>query len=176
MTVEFLSNARSILQSTPRRWLSLAETLPLRLLSRQPLPGEWSALECLHHLLDAEEFVFPRRIEYLLKEQDFPAFDPDSQGKKLGEHPDPIEMAREFAHLRQESLIVFSRVTPADLSKKARHEELGIVSLGELINEWAAHDLMHTVQAERALMQPFIHASGPWQPYFADHLTKESTS
>jgi len=37
------------------------------------------------------------------------------------------------------------------------------------VNEWAAHDLMHTVQAERALMQPFLAKSGPWRPYFADH-------
>jgi hypothetical protein len=33
----------------------------------------------------------------------------------------------------------------------------------------AGHDLMHTVQAERALMQPFIAGCGPWQPYCADH-------
>jgi hypothetical protein len=165
-----------VLQSTPRRWLSLAETLPARLLLRPPAAGEWSALDCLHHLVDTEAFVFPRRVEYLLKEQDFPSFDPDTQGTKLNENEDPIELAREFAHLRQESLIVFSRVTPADLAKKGRHAELGIVSLGELINEWAAHDLMHTVQAERALMQPFIAASGPWQPYFADHVAKEASS
>jgi hypothetical protein len=28
---------------------------------------------------------------------------------------------------------------------------------------------MHTVQAERALMQPFVAGSGPWRGYFADH-------
>jgi hypothetical protein len=28
---------------------------------------------------------------------------------------------------------------------------------------------MHTVQAERALMQPFVHGTGPWRPYFHDH-------
>jgi hypothetical protein len=44
------------------------------------------------------------------------------------------------------------------------------VSLSELLHEWAGHDLMHTVQAERALMQPFIQGCGPWQPYFRDHL------
>ena len=33
----------------------------------------------------------------------------------------------------------------------------------------AAHDLMHTVQAERALMQPFVAGSGKWRGYFADH-------
>ena len=41
--------------------------------------------------------------------------------------------------------------------------ELGVVSLRELLNEWAAHDMMHIVQAERAIMQPFIAASGPWR-------------
>ena len=43
------------------------------------------------------------------------------------------------------------------------------MTLGELLHEWAAHDLNHTVQAERALMQPLIQGSGPWQLYFADH-------
>jgi hypothetical protein len=31
---------------------------------------------------------------------------------------------------------------------------------------------MHTVQAERALMQPFIQGCGPWQVYFTDHLPR----
>ena len=38
----------------------------------------------------------------------------------------------------------------------------------QLLNEWAAHDTMHIVQAERALMQAFIPGSGPWRMYFAD--------
>jgi hypothetical protein len=29
---------------------------------------------------------------------------------------------------------------------------------------------MHTVQAERAMMQPFIRGCGPWLKYFVDHL------
>jgi hypothetical protein len=44
-----------------------------------------------------------------------------------------------------------------------------MVTLRQQINEWAAHDLMHVVQAERAVMQPFITATGPWRSYFADH-------
>jgi hypothetical protein len=39
-----------------------------------------------------------------------------------------------------------------------------------MLNEWAAHDLMHTVQAERAIMQPFIAGSGAWKVYFSDHI------
>ena len=41
--------------------------------------------------------------------------------------------------------------------------------MAELLNEWAAHDTMHIVQAERALMQSFVTGSGPWRSYFADH-------
>jgi hypothetical protein len=78
-------------------------------------------------------------------------------------------MAAEFAQHRAASLTALSRVKPADLSRTARHSELGMVTLSELLHEWAAHDLMHTVQAERALMQPFIAGCGPWRPYFKDH-------
>jgi hypothetical protein len=42
-----------------------------------------------------------------------------------------------------------------------RHAELGLVTLDELIHEWAAHDLMHIIQRERALMQPYIADCGP---------------
>ena len=34
---------------------------------------------------------------------------------------------------------------------------------------WAAHDLNHTIQAERALMQPFMLGCGPWRSFFRDH-------
>jgi hypothetical protein len=44
-----------------------------------------------------------------------------------------------------------------------------MVTLGELIHQWAGHDLMHTVQGERAILQPFIAGSGPWRGSFADH-------
>jgi hypothetical protein len=46
---------------------------------------------------------------------------------------------------------------------------LGVVTMREMLNEWAAHDLMHTIQAERALMQPFVAGSGKWRHYFGDH-------
>ena len=72
--------------------------------------------------------------------------------------------------MRAESLAALAEVQPADLDRRVRHQELGPVTLGEMVNEWAAHDLNHTVQAERALMQPFIRDSGPWQVYFQDHV------
>jgi hypothetical protein len=118
-------------------------------------------------LIDTES-VFQFRVRAFLAGQDFPAFDPDTQGAKPG-ITSAVQMAAEFTRLRPESLTLFLTLTPADLARRARHAELGPVSLDEMLHEWAAHDLMHTVQAERALMQPFIARSGPWRHYFADH-------
>ena len=150
---DLLPRVRAVLATTPARWLSLTETLPVDLLTRPPAPGQWSAVECLRHLRDVERSVFPVRVRAFLAGQDFPGFDPDAQP--------PVE----------ESLALLAQLTPADLARTARHAELGPVTLGDMIHEWAAHDLNHTVQAERALMQPFIAGCGPWRTagYFADH-------
>jgi hypothetical protein len=163
---------RAVLTTTPERWLNLTEAVPAELLNRPPASQEWPALACLGHLLDTERWVFPARIKALLAGQDFPAFDPDSQGSRPDTHQSPFEMATEFERLRAENLELLARITPADMDKQARHEELGVVSMHELLHQWAAHDLNHTVQAERALMQPFIAECGPWQPYFADHAVE----
>lgn len=158
----------SVLKTTPARWLSLAETLPVELTQQQPLPGEWSALECLRHLVDAEQ-VFQERVEAFLDGRDFAAFDPDTQGSKSGDRT-LAETAGEFARLRAISLALLTNIQPSDLNRQVCHQELGPVLFNELLHEWAAHDLMHTVQAERALMQPFVRSCGPWQAYFEDHL------
>ena len=162
-----LGHAYAVLSTTAARWQSLTETLPVELLVRTPAINEWSAIECLQHLADTEKWVLPVRIKALLAGQDFQAFDPNTQGAKPS--PTPAELAAEFARLRAINLKTLKTVTMSDLARTARHRESGLVTLGELIHEWAGHDLMHTVQAERALLQPFIAGCGPWRFYFADH-------
>jgi hypothetical protein len=166
---DILSEARTILLSTPARWSNLTATLPVGLLARRPAPEQWSALECLQHIVDTER-VLHSRVQAFLAGQDFPAFNPDSEGTKPAAQPAPADLAAEFARRRAGSLAALALVTPDDLGRRVRHQELGPVTLGEMLHEWAAHDLNHTVQAERALMQPFIDGSGPWRPSFADHI------
>ncbi len=165
-----LTWASAVLETTADRWLKLTESVPDELLTRPAAPGEWSALECLQHLVDAERVVFPVRVRHLLRGEDFPAFDPDSQGTTPDVDLSPAALAQEFAALRTESVALVATLTSADLERRSRHAELGIVTMSELLHEWAGHDLMHTVQAERALMQPFIDGCGPWRGYFADHV------
>jgi hypothetical protein len=160
---------RAVLFTSATRWQVLTEIIPPELLTRVPAKDEWSALECLQHMIDTEREVFPVRLQAFLNGQDFPGFNPNSQGQKPESKSVPSEMAKEFTDLRKVSLELLEKVKTADLSRMSRHAELGQVTLEEMLNEWAGHDLMHIVQAERAIMRYFIPGTGPWRSYFSDH-------
>jgi hypothetical protein len=166
-----ISIAITFLATTPARWESLAQALPIDRLLERPATGEWSALDCLQHLLDSE-VVFLSRVEAFRQSRDFPNFDPEKEGTHLSQAPSSLEMTARFASLRRQSLEALRAMTPADFTRRVRHSELGPVSLAEMAQEWAAHDLDHTMQAEKAVMQPFILACGPWQAYYESHLVK----
>ncbi len=170
---DILSNLKAVLGTTPQRWHSLTQNIPEDLLRRQPLPGEWSALECLLHLIDTDRHVFGPRVQAFLAGEDFPAFFPDEQGAALADDVSPRTLAAEFETLRAENLKLAETITAADLGKTATHGELGVVSLSEMLHEWGGHDLMHLVQAEQALLQPFIAGCGAWEPYFAKHVATQ---
>lgn len=170
---DILANLKAVLKTTPLRWNALTANYPETLLRYQPLPGEWSPLECLQHLIDLDRGVFPQRVRALLAGENFPAFFPDEDGTQLMNDISPQALAAEFEALRKENLLLVDELTPDDLSKEAVHAELGTVSLGNLLHEWGGHDLMHLVQAERAIMQPFIEGCGAWRIYFLDHVARE---
>jgi hypothetical protein len=153
------------------RWTALG-ALPAELLARPPALGEWSAAQCLQHMIDTERDVFPLRLQAFLDGRDFPGFDPDAQGTTGKPAHSGPKMAAEFASLRAGSLAILNKVTSADLARRVHHQDFGPVMLSEMLNEWVAHDLTHLMQAERALMQPFIPGSGPWQSYFAEHVVE----
>jgi len=159
-----------ILRVNSDRWRQIASGLDRDLLARQPATGEWSALQCLGHAADTEAQVFASRIRAIKDGRpELPSYDPDVQATPLSPESDPVAIAERLASRRRDSLALLATITENDLDRGSRHTELGPVTLRELLNEWAAHDLMHIVQAERAMMQPFIPASGPWRSYFADH-------
>ena len=170
---DLLSAAQAIFNNTPSRWAGMVQSFPIELLSRIPAPGEWSALECLLHILDVEQ-VFKTRLLAFQAGHDFPDFNPDEEGTPAAGQPAPADLVARFASLREENLALMATFQPADYERRVRHAELGLVSLGELVAEIAAHDLMHTVQAERAMMQPFIAACGAWKIYFNDHIAAGS--
>jgi hypothetical protein len=168
-----LAYARAVLSTTPERWQRLV-TLPIDLLTRRPLDGEWSAYHCLQHLVDVERLLFPVRVRQFLAGQNFVDFDPNGQPHAGPDVETPELLLADFTRQRQESLTMLEQVSEDDLERTVQHPKLGTVTLRQMLHTWAGHDLMHTVQAERALMQPFMQGSGPWRGFFQDHELKLS--
>jgi len=73
----------------------------------------------------------------------------------------------EFAVLRRDNLseLTTLRVTEADLERRGRHPELGVVTLRQLLATWVAHDLDHIVQISRVLARQYSSEVGPWTAY-----------
>lgn len=163
-----IDSVRAVLSITPNRWNDLMSKVPGDLLSRRPLPGEWSAVECLMHLIDGEAHVYPVRVRAFMAGENITDYDQDkASGGWLRQSPK--QLAARFSRLRAANLKLLDTISPADLGRSSIHSALGRVTLGDILHQWAAHDLMHLVQAERAIMQPFLECSGSWRPYFADH-------
>ena len=163
-----VEQVQAVLSTTPERWQRLVSTLPIDLLTRPPAAGEWSALNCLQHLVDTERFVFPVRFHAFLTGQDFVNFNPNEQHAD-SDAQTPEQLVAEFARARQESLALLKNVTDDDLRRTAQHPQFGTVTLAEMLHTWAAHDFNHTIQAERALIQFYMLGCGPWRTFFRDH-------
>ena len=166
--MDLIESVRRILAVGPERWRTLVGAVDPALLARVPAAGEWSAVNVLQHLIDVEP-VFTSRVEAIRAGQPLPAFDQDTGGEVGQPAGDIPALVDRWAALRERGLVVLSTVTADDLERTAIHAELGEVTLANLINEWGGHDLMHMVQAEEAIMQPFIAGVGPWRSYFAAH-------
>lgn len=172
---DLLEGIHAVLVATPLRWSQLTETVPEAMLQQRPTPSAWSVVECLQHLIITEQ-LFPVRLEALRHGQDIPAVDPTAFAAVSAAVPSARALTEQFVAMREASLWQVRQITDDMLDRSGRHSEFGMVTVGQLLHEWAAHDLDHTMQAERVLMQPFIQGCGPWQRFFAPHLLVEPTS
>lgn len=101
-----LADVQAVLSTTPERGPRPVSTLPPDVLTRPPAAGEWSAFQCLQHLLDAERLVFPVRFHAFLAGQEFVDFYPkEPHAGTVSLTPEQLVAA--FARARKASLVLF---------------------------------------------------------------------
>ena len=122
-------------------------------LRASPEAGEWSVLECVAHIVDAE-VVVSGRYRWILAhdEPDIVGYDQDLWVDRPHR---PVEDADDllalFEPLRRANLALWSR-TPVELRNRIGiHRERGPESYGLTFALIAGHDRFHLAQARRAL-------------------------
>jgi len=122
-------------------------------LRRPPSPGEWSALECLGHMVDGE-LVVSGRMRWILAEDepDIVGYDQDRWVDRLhGADDDPEELSGQFDALRRANLRLWATMPAATHTRVGIHRERGAESYELTWRLLMGHDRFHLAQAERAL-------------------------
>jgi len=170
--VEFrLDDALPVLRCTPAVLRDLLLNLPDRWTEAVEKPGTWSPFDVVGHLIHGERTDWVPRIEHMLRHGDvvpFPPFDREamfaaSRGLSLS------ELLNTFGRLRTENLnrLIALGLTDADLARRGRHPELGVVTMGQHLATWVAHDLSHVGQIVRVMARQYSEAVGPWRAYLS---------
>jgi hypothetical protein len=144
-----LKDVIAILASTPAKLKREITSMSLQGMKTRPAANKWSVQEVLAHLDDIEEIAMRARVAAMI-EADNPTLPLIDQEKRAAEMKysriDPLKSLAGFARQRQANVKWLKKLRPAQLKRRGTHPEVGVISVEELVTEWAFHDLGHLKQ------------------------------
>jgi DinB family protein len=118
-----------------------------------PEAGEWSVIECIGHILDAE-IIMASRYRWVLA-HDEPEIMPYDQAAWVSalhyREADPEALIATFEALRAANLDLWRRSSTAERARVGLHRERGAESFEFMFRMIGGHDRVHLDQARRAL-------------------------
>lgn len=122
-------------------------------LRTKPEPREWSVLECIGHVTDAET-VMSARYRWVLAhdEPELVGYDQDLWVDGLRHNDgDPGDLLAAFEAARRANIALWRRSTAEQRARVGLHRERGRESFDLMFRLLAGHDRVHLDQADRAL-------------------------
>ena len=122
-------------------------------LRTRPEPREWSVLECIAHIADAE-LVMAGRYRFIIAHDEPPlaGYDQDLWVDRLHSNEEDVEpLLSLFEALRVANLDLWGSTSNVQRHRIGVHAERGPESLDLCFRMIAGHDRFHVAQAERAL-------------------------
>jgi hypothetical protein len=119
----------------------------------KPAPREWSVLECIGHVADAET-VMSARYRWVLAHDrpELIGYDQDLWVDGLRHNDDdPGDLIDVFEALRVANIALWQRSGPEQRARVGLHRERGPESYELMFRLLAGHDRVHLDQADRAL-------------------------
>lgn len=130
----------------------------VEVLTAQPAPGEWSALECLRHILFAEDLYLNRWLlrndQPWLEQGRLSAFLINRPGFERVEAQSDASLKEILAAwdaLHHQTWQLIDHLTPEDLRRSTRDVDFGQGDVAHVLQGLAQHDLVHIRQAEAAI-------------------------
>lgn len=147
-----LANTLLFLEETPQFITTLAQNLSTRELKRKPETAEFSMLEHVCHLRDIEVEGYEPRIDKLLN-RDRPYLH-DIDGNKLAKDRDYnsqiFDLAQSaFTKARNGNIRTIRTLEPHHLERCGILENVGIITLGQLVIMMREHDEGHRLLLSR---------------------------
>jgi len=158
-----------ILAQTPRTLQELLSAATADDLEWQPRPDRWSISMVLAHLGDVEEKGFVSRFRAIAAEDNphLPAYDQLALFRAREKFDGRAELEK-FTGLRAKALVWLNELPASLMARTGRHEELGgTITFGQLLHEFAFHDLGHIRQImELYRSHAFYPKMGVFQSYY----------
>ncbi len=150
----------SVQEETPGAVTAMIATAAADL-RRRPAESEWSVLELVGHLADAE-LVMAARYRWVLAHEEPPiaAYDQDRWVDRLRHNEDdPRDLLAVFEPLRRANLALWRRTPGPARQRVGLHSERGRESLDLMFRMIAGHDRFHLAQMDRTLRAIRVEAS-----------------
>jgi hypothetical protein len=151
-----------LLEATPGILRGLMTELTEEDARWKPAPDRFSVAEVLAHLSHSEGHCYRMRLNRFMAEPR-PEFEPDDAQMYLDLYrdADPADAFGDFEKQRENNL-EFLHDLPAGAGERiALHREYGEITLAQMLNEWALHDLGHIRQiAELARARKYKAGAG----------------
>ena len=155
----------SFLEKTPAILETLLRDVPTDTLDWKPAPERWSIAEVLAHLLVIEQLYGDRAKRIVVDNNPVleKYFEPDPANLRK---KTTNQYLKEFVALRQAHYFFWHGIPSSAANRTGIHPEMGAVTLLQLLNELANHDLGHLRQiAELYRAKAFYPQAGPFQRY-----------
>ena len=164
-------SALHVLEQTPGVLRSLLGAASDEDLNWQPAPDRWSISMILAHLHDVEVAGFRSRFHAMLEQdQPFLALYDQLALFRNGARFDGSAELTAFERERKITLELLKKLPPEAAARTGRHQELGEISVAELLDEFAFHDLGHIRQAAEVYRShAFYPRMGGFRNYYQIH-------
>jgi DinB superfamily len=142
-------NAMEAFGETAERIRALVERWPVGLMERSYAPGKWTARQIVVHLAQTE-LALTTRVRYALTQTDYQAqpFEQDDW-IALDDATDAKTALDAYTSLRRFNAAMFRRLSPEQMALTFRHPDLGLLTVGWVLEQIAGHDLHHLKQLEQ---------------------------